>query len=140
MGYKNFDEVEVHQKAIRHYYDFIEYIKYSRNKEYWENMSDPVVEGLRNAIGHYFQSVNTGEITFNHFAACLSSDYAGGVLMEARKQKQLPDYNRRMAKKYKIAAGYSCMGNAVHEGTDFPTIPDCLTEIKHSEFLAIQGE
>lgn len=26
------------------------------------------------------------------------------------------------------------------EGTDFPTIPNCLTEIKHSEFLAIQGE
>ncbi|POY46138.1 hypothetical protein [Avibacterium paragallinarum] len=104
-------KLEILMKADKHFYDYCEYTKYWYGADKWENRKDPVISGIRLAIGQYIQKGASDKgIRFSEFVQCLSTDFANGWLNAAREAEELPKYSRQKAKKHKIGRGCAMPG------------------------------
>ncbi|KAA6207912.1 hypothetical protein ACIWO4_05610 [Avibacterium paragallinarum] len=101
-------KLEILVKADQHFYRYCEYTKYWTAADEWENRGDPIISGIRLAIGQYIQKGALGKgIQFSEFVQCLNTGFAGGALNAAREAEELPKYSRQKAKKHKIGQGYA---------------------------------
>lgn len=103
-------------KANQYFFEYCEYTTYWDDKEKWENMNNPIICGVRLAIGQYMLLAADVIADFSEFVECLSSDFCGGALIEARKNGDLPEYSLRKAKKYRIGRDCAVIGSAEYYG------------------------